>query len=219
MLLPPHPHSCRFRKVRALPSCRSAPPGVGLRHKASKGRAREPAPALGALRGALASRVRLGTGSLAPLCSRPLCRGAGIMLPSKVPLVSCLAGRRSRWGLRNQRVEKMCNSQHAPCIAASCKYDVGEVRYRHRGWIRHAVPTLAMAGAVERADNQFPSTCLLSSLRRSLGANDVDSPDSANPQISASCACPGFLAVLARPERRGRDRRDLVCPPIERSKD
>jgi len=44
------------------PSCRSAPPGVGRRHKNSKDRAPEPLPALGALRGALAFRVRLKNG-------------------------------------------------------------------------------------------------------------------------------------------------------------
>jgi hypothetical protein len=45
-----------------LPSCRSAQPGVERRQKDSKDRAPEPLPALGALRGALAFRVRLENG-------------------------------------------------------------------------------------------------------------------------------------------------------------
>ena len=45
-----------------LPSCRSAPPGVGHRQKNSRNRAPEPLPTHGALRGALASPVQLSDG-------------------------------------------------------------------------------------------------------------------------------------------------------------
>jgi hypothetical protein len=45
-----------------LPSCRSAPPGVGRRQKNSRNRAPEPLPAHGALRGAPAFRGELRDG-------------------------------------------------------------------------------------------------------------------------------------------------------------
>src|SRR5215471_4292778 len=44
-------------ELPSLPSCRSAPPGVGRRQKNSRNRAPEPLPAHGALRGAPAFRV------------------------------------------------------------------------------------------------------------------------------------------------------------------
>jgi hypothetical protein len=81
-----------------LPSCRSAPPGVERRHKNSKGRAPEPLPALGALRGALAFRVRLESG-LSRTNELPTSMPVALSQATiNVPLVSSLAGRRSRWG-------------------------------------------------------------------------------------------------------------------------
>jgi hypothetical protein len=67
-------------------------------HKDSKDRAPEPLPALGALRGALAFRVRLKNG-LSDTIEQPT---SVAVAPGhatiNVPLVSCPAGRRSRWG-------------------------------------------------------------------------------------------------------------------------
>jgi acyl carrier protein len=68
-----------------LPSCRSAPPGMGRRQKNSRSRAPEPLPTHGALRRAPAFRIRLTEGSLASLSNRPLCRWRRTTLPSTSP--------------------------------------------------------------------------------------------------------------------------------------
>jgi hypothetical protein len=81
-----------------LPSCRSAPPGMGRRPKNSRNRAPEPLPAHGALRGALAFRVRLTDGlsrTIERPTSVPVALGDATI---NIPLVSCPAGQRSRWG-------------------------------------------------------------------------------------------------------------------------
>ena len=80
-----------------LPSCRSAPPGVGRRQKNSRNRAPEPLPTHGALRGALASPVQLSDGLFRTKHEPTSVPVALDQTTIGFPPVSSLAGRRRRW--------------------------------------------------------------------------------------------------------------------------